>query len=132
MLKDSERKLARQQRRSPVIPKRLLGAFNEHQGHLLALQKLNFVKGIEDENSVMGMLPIHDFIYEQIKIINFIYSNILTRFYQQKKHAETRIPLAISDKRKRESGSERESEGRESKKSKKSKKAKKTKGKKAK
>jgi len=30
LLKDSERKLARQQRRSPVIPKRLLGAFNEH------------------------------------------------------------------------------------------------------
>ena len=88
----------------------------------------------------MGMLPIHDFIYDQIKIVNFVYSNILTRFYQKQKHAETRIPLAISDKRKRESESESESEERaskragmgKSKKSKKSKKAKKTKGKKSK
>ncbi len=144
LYKDSDRELAKKEKRKPILPKRLLGAFNEHQGYLLALQKLNFMKGIDDENSVMGMLPIHDFIYDQIKIVNFVYSNILTRFYQQQKHAETRIPLAISDKRKRKSGSESESEseseGRESKraamgkskKSKKSKKAKKTKGKKSK
>ena len=137
LYKDSDRGLAKQERRRPVIPKRLLAAFNEHQGHLLALQKLNFAKGLADKGSVMGMLPIDDFIYDQIKIVNFIYSNILTRFYQQQKHEETRIPLAISDKKKRESESEEERGSKraamgKSKKSKKSKKAKKTKGKKSK
>jgi len=139
LYKDSDRELAKQERRSPVIPKRLLAVFNEHQGHLLALQKLNFVKGLADKDSVMGMLLIDDFIYDQIKIVNFIYSNILTRFYQQQKHEKTRIPLAISDKRKRDSGSEADGEREskkaamgKSKKSKKSKKAKKTKGKKSK
>jgi hypothetical protein len=136
LYKDSDRGLAKQERRRPVVPKRLLAAFNEHQGHLLALQKLNFVKGITDENSVMGALPIEDFIYDQIKIVNFIYSNILTRFYQQQKDEATRIPLSISDKRERgsESDDEDEKESKKaamgkSKKSKKSKKAKKTKGK---
>lgn len=128
--------LAQKERRRPVNPKRLLAEFNEHQKLIVALQKLNFAKGIADQDSSLGMIPMEDFIYEQIKTVNFIYSNIVTRFFQDKKRS-TSIPMAISDKRKSGGDSLSEIEGDskkkksgKNKKGKKSKKAKKSKMKK--
>lgn len=126
--------LAQKERRRPVNPKRLLAEFNEHQKLIVALQKLNFVKGVSDEDSHLGMIPMEDFIYEQIKTVNFIYNNIVTRFYQQKKTSS--IPMTIKDKKTRDSDSQMDREGshkkmksgkKKSKKSKKSKKLKKQK-----
>ena len=101
--------LAQKERRRPVNPKRLLAEFNEHQKLITALQKLNFAKGVSDEDSHLGMIPMEDFIYEQIKTVNFIYNNIVTRFYQEKKTSS--IPMTIKDKKTRDSDPQMDQEG---------------------
>jgi hypothetical protein len=86
------------------MPKRLSAAFAEHQKLILALQKLSYAKGVGDKGSPLNMLPFDAFVYDQIQIVNFVYNNIITRFYQQQKQSRMSIPPSIKDKRRLDNG----------------------------
>jgi hypothetical protein len=83
--------------------KRMETEINKHHQLVNSLQKLNFMKGLIDTDSSLGGLPYEDYFFEQVKLLNFVYANIFTRYHQQEKLLATtvqRVPrgLALKDK----------------------------------
>ena len=86
--------------------KRMATEFNEHNKLVNSLQKLNFMKGLNDDNSPLSLMPFDEYIYEQVKLLNFVYNNIFTRYHQQEKMlAKSTVPRPLALKNKKSSSS---------------------------
>jgi hypothetical protein len=80
-----------------VRRKRMATEFNEHHKLVNSLQKLNFMKGLFDDNSPLSLMPFDEYIYEQVKLLNFVYNNIFTRYHQQEKMlAKSKVPRPLA------------------------------------
>jgi hypothetical protein len=90
--------------------RRLETEIDNHRKLVLSLQKLNFMKGFEDDNSLLSLMPFDEYLYEQVKLLNFVYNNIFTKYHQQEKLlAKSKVPRPLALKNKKSSSSEEES-----------------------
>ena len=86
--------------------KRMATEFNEHNKLVNSLQKLNFMKGLNDDNSPLSIMPFEEYLYEQVRLLNFVYNNIFTRYHQQEKMlAKSTVPRPLALKNKKSSSS---------------------------
>jgi len=89
---------------------RLEAEIDNHRKLVLSIQKLNFMKGFKDDDSLLSLIPFDEYLYEQVKILNFVYNNIFTRYHQQEKLlAKSTVPRSLALKNKTSSSSEEES-----------------------
>jgi len=89
---------------------RLEAEIDNHRKLVLSIQKLNFMKGFKDDDSLLSLIPFDEYLYEQVKILNFVYNNIFTRYHQQEKLlAKSTVPRPLALKNKTSSPSEEES-----------------------
>ena len=88
---------------------------DNHRKLVLSLQKLNFMKGFEDDDSLLSLIPFDEYLYEQVKILNFVYNNIFTRYHQQEKLlAKSTVPRPLALKNKTSSSSSEDSSSEDS------------------
>jgi len=89
---------------------RLEAEIDNHRKLVLSIQKLNFMKGFKDDDSLLSLIPFDEYLYEQVKILNFVYNNIFTRYHQQEKLlAKSTVPRPLALKNKTSSSSEEDS-----------------------